>query len=87
MSYDGIEKVIKTSTLASTGIDVSPHLFRTSAASTVAAFDSSNPGLAAALLHHSDLAVTEKHYNRAKSINATQSFGDLIRQLRNGWRS
>jgi len=83
MSYDGIEKVIKTSTLASTGIDVSPHLFRTSAASTVAAFDSSNPGLAAALLHHSDSTITEKHYNRAKSINATQSFGTLIRQLRN----
>ena len=84
MSYNGIERIIKATTRASTGVDVSPHLFRTSAASTVAVFDSRNPGLAAALLHHSDSAVTEKHYNRAKSINATQSFGDLIRKFRNG---
>jgi site-specific recombinase XerD len=36
MSYDGIESTIKITTLSTAGVDVSPHLFRTSAASTAA---------------------------------------------------
>src|SRR3981189_80920 len=31
VSYSGVELLIKTTTLSTTGIDVSPHLFRTSA--------------------------------------------------------
>jgi hypothetical protein len=34
MSYSGVERVISETTLATIGIDVSPHMFRTAAAST-----------------------------------------------------
>jgi integrase len=80
-TYGGIERAIKATTLASVGVDVCPHLFRTSAASTVAASAPSTPGLAAALLHHIDPSVTEEHYNRARSIDASRAFGALIRHL------
>ena len=36
------------------GVDVSPHLFRTAAASTAAAYGSATPHLASALLNHAD---------------------------------
>jgi hypothetical protein len=36
MSYDGVERAIKSTTLSTVGVDVSPHLFRTAAASTAA---------------------------------------------------
>jgi integrase len=78
---DAIERAIKATTLVSVGVDVCPHLFRTSAASTVAASAPSTPGLAAALLHHIDPNVTEEHYNRARSIDAARAFSALIRNL------
>lgn len=84
MTYDAIERVIKQTTLATVGIDVSPHLFRTAAASTVAVHAGNNPRLASALLHHTDPAVTEAHYNRATSLSATQAFGTFIQTLRRG---
>jgi hypothetical protein len=31
-----------------------------------------------------DASMREKHYNRASSLSATQSFGALVRALRNG---
>jgi len=82
MTYKAIERVIKTTTLAAIGVDICPHLFRTSAVSTIAISAPSIPGLGPALLHHNDPGVTGEHYNRAKSSAATQSFGALIRQYR-----
>jgi integrase len=82
MTYNAVERVIKKTTLATVGVDVSPHLFRTAAASTVAVHAGSNAHLASALLHHTDPAVTEAHYNRATSLSATQAFGALIQTLR-----
>jgi site-specific recombinase XerD len=82
MTYDAVERVIKQTTLATVGVDVCPHLFRTAAASTAAVHAGNNPRLASALLHHTDPAVTEAHYNRASSLSATQAFGALIQTLR-----
>jgi integrase len=82
MSYNAIERTIKEVTRATTGVDVCPHLFRTSVASTAAVFAPNIPGLGAAMLHHADPTVTEEHYNRPKTIDATQRFGALIRQYR-----
>jgi hypothetical protein len=80
MSYDGIELTIKTTTLSTLGIDVSPHLFSTSAASTAATRAGSNLHLATALLHHTDPAVTNEHYNRASSLSAASSLRDIVRK-------
>jgi hypothetical protein len=82
MSYKAIERVIKEVTLATTGVDVCPHLFRTSVVSTAAVFAATVPGLGAAMLHHSDSTVAEEHYNRPKSVDAARRFGGLIRQYR-----
>ena len=83
MSYSGVERAISATTLATVGINVSPHLFRTAAASTAAAYAGSTPHLASALLHHFDHAVTEEHYNRASTLSAAQAYAALIRAIRN----
>jgi site-specific recombinase XerD len=84
MSYSGVAIVISKTTLATIGIDVSPHLFRTAAASTAAVYAGNIPRLASALLHHTDLAVTEEHYNRASSLSAAQAYAAFIRAIGNG---
>jgi integrase len=80
MSYDGIELTIKTTTLSTVGVDVSPHLFRTSAASTAATRAGANPHLATALLHHTDPAVTNEHYNRASSLTAANRLREVMQK-------
>jgi integrase len=65
-------------TLATIGVDVSPHLFRTAAASTAAAYGSNTPHLASALLNHTDPRVTEEHYNRASSVTASETYTDIV---------
>jgi len=82
MTYDAVERAISKTTLATVGIAVSPHLFRTAGASTAALHAGSNPNLGSALLHHRDSTVTAEHYNRASSLEAAKSYGALIRALR-----
>jgi integrase len=61
---------------------VSPHLFRTAAASTAAAYGSNTSHLASALLNHTDSRVTEEHYNRATSMSAAMSYADIVEAFR-----
>jgi integrase len=72
--------VIAMTTLATVGVEISPHLFRTSGASTAATHGGENPYLASALLHHTDPSVTNAHYNRATSLSAAESFRQIIRR-------
>lgn len=72
--------VIRASTFSTVGIAVSPHLFRTSAASAAAVYGGDNPYLGSAVLHNADPRVTLEHYNRATSLTAAESFRQLIRQ-------
>jgi integrase len=81
-----LARAIRTTTLSTVGVAVSPHLFRTSAASTAASRAGENPHLASALLHHAHPSVTNDHYNRATSMSAAEHFGRIIRQYaKNGW--
>jgi integrase len=64
------------------GVDVSPHLFRTAAASTAAAYGGNIPHLASAVLGHTDPRVTEEHYNRASSVNGAAVYAQLISEFR-----
>jgi integrase len=80
MSYAGVEGVIKATTLSTVGVDVSPHLFRACGASTAATRAGDNPHLASALLHHTDVSVTNAHYNRATSLTATDKLREIVRQ-------
>jgi integrase len=80
MSYGAVERAIKATTLSTVGVDVCPHLFRTSGGSTAATHGGDNPYLASALLHHTHPGVTNAHYNRASSLSATESLRQIIRQ-------
>jgi site-specific recombinase XerD len=72
--------LIGGTTLSTVGVKVSPHLFRTSAASAAAIYCGENPHLGSAVLHNSDPRVTLEHYNRATSLSAGESFRQVIRQ-------
>ena len=63
------------------GVDVSPHLFRTAAASTAAAYGGGTPYLASAILNHYDRRVTEEDYQRASSATAAQIFAKMVSSL------
>jgi site-specific recombinase XerD len=78
MTYDGVARVITETTRLTVGVAVSPHLFRTSIASSAAMHGGANPHLASGLLHHTDHRVTEEHYNRASSISAGESLRNII---------
>ncbi len=62
------------------GVDVSPHLFRTAAASTAAAKLPGYPHLASALLAHADPRIADEHYKRTTSLNASNVYGNLIQE-------
>jgi len=68
--------------LATIGVDVCPHMFRTSGESSCAAYAGDQPRLGAALLHHNDSSVTDESYNRVRGFTASQRFADIIRGLR-----
>ena len=78
--YLGI--LISKITLEAVGVDVSPHLFRTAAASTAAAYGGNTPHLASAVLGHIDPRVTEEHYNRASSVTAAEVYARIISEFR-----
>ena len=82
LSYNAVEHVIDRMTLELVGLNVSPHMFRTSGASTCYVYAPANPHLATALLHHRDQRVTQQHYNAASSASATQGFLEFIKRLR-----
>jgi site-specific recombinase XerD len=71
--------LISKVTLQTVGVDVSPHLFRTAAATTAALHGSHIPHLASAILGHTDPRITYEHYNRASSINAAKAYAAIVR--------
>jgi integrase len=80
MSYNRVRHIISMTTLATVGVAISPHLFRTCGASTAASRAGENPHLASALLHHTHPSVTNAHYNRATSRTAAESLRQIVRQ-------
>jgi site-specific recombinase XerD len=81
MGYDGVARAIKTTTLSTLGADLSPHLFRTAAASTAAMHCGADLNLGAAVLHHTGRTITNACYNRASSASAARSFSEVLRKL------
>ena len=80
MTYHAVADAVTQSAAEATGVAVSPHMFRTAAASSAAVHASYSPNLASALLHHRDRRVTEEHYNCAPSLSAANDFSRLIRR-------
>jgi integrase len=78
LSYPTAAKVITQTAALTTGAHVSPHLFRTSAATTAAIHAGGLPHLASGVLGHRDERTTQQHYNRATSLTAAASYGQLL---------
>jgi integrase len=78
MTKKNLGTLVSKVTLQTLGVDVSPHLFRTAAASTAAAYGGNTPHLASALLNHTDPHVTEEHYNRASSVSASRIYAEIM---------
>jgi integrase len=74
--------LISKITLETLGVNVSPHLFRTAAASTAAVHGGNTPYLASAVLGHVDPRVTEAHYNRASSASAAAEYARIVSDFR-----
>ena len=81
MTIKNLGGLISKITKSEIGVDVSPHLFRTAAASTAASAMSVVPNLAAGLLGHVDRAITEIHYNRARTCDAAVSYAELLGRI------
>ena len=71
-------------TKAAFGLPVNPHLFRDSAATTIAIGDPKQIRIAAAVLGHRSFETTQKHYNQARSIEAARAYQESLAKLTDG---
>jgi hypothetical protein len=86
LTYKNLGLLISKTTRKTLGVDVSPHLFRTAAASTAAIYGSDTPGLGSAILNHIDAGVTNERYNRAGSMDACATYAQIVASfIREGW--
>ena len=78
LTYHGVERIITDTTRMTLGIPISPHLFRSCAASTAYMHGNDFPHLATALLNHRGLKTTQDHYIRSRSSFYCQEYGKLL---------
>jgi integrase len=64
------------------GRPISPHLFRDCAATSIAIDNPKHIGDASLVLGHADHKMTEKHYNHARSLEASRKHSATLTQLR-----
>lgn len=69
------------------GKAISPHLFRDCLATTLAEEAPAEADIAARILGHATLRITESHYNRAQSLSAQRRYHKLISELRGSTES
>jgi site-specific recombinase XerD len=76
--YDSITRA----THAKFGHEISPHLFRDCAATSIAIEDPAHVRITMRILGHSKIATSEQYYNHAQSRVATGRYQDHIAELR-----
>ena len=81
MTPHSITLRIKSITERLIGVDVSPHLFRDSLATTLAIEDPDHVRAASVLLGHTTTRTTERHYNRAQAIDAARPYQAMMQDL------
>jgi site-specific recombinase XerD len=82
MSYASIAELIPETTRMTIGVPVSPHMFRTAAATTLATRLGGKPYAGSAVLHHRPGPVTQQNYNRASCITAGKSLACVNERYR-----
>ena len=81
LSYVGLVKIFQ-SVSRRFNLPVAPHDARDAAATTWAISVPNQIGVARDLLAHSDLRTTIKHYNRARGIEASRAYRQVITRMR-----
>lgn len=84
LGYSAVERSVTEATRRTLGVPINPHLARDCAASTSCRHAGHHPGLASAILQHSDPRVTERHYNRARSASSSVEFARMIEETERG---
>jgi integrase len=78
MTARKVGSLITQITQETIGVGISPHLFRTADATTVAEACGDMPHLASALLGHSNPNITEEHYIRPSSLSAGGELAAIV---------
>ena len=87
LSYSAIWFVITRHTVNRLGIRVAPHDVRDAAATMWAISSPDQIAIARDLLSHSNLRTTNKHYNRARGIEASRACAQVLAGIRGSKRS
>jgi len=66
------------------GVDITPHLFRDSLATSFAIVDPEHMLAASRALGHGSLETTNRHYNQAKMLEASKAFEEVIAEAKAG---
>jgi integrase/recombinase XerD len=82
LSYSAVWGVITRHTTRRLGVRIAPHDVRDAAATMWAIAAPEHIGVARDLLTHSDLRTTTKYYNRARGIEASRAYSQLIAKKR-----
>jgi integrase/recombinase XerD len=81
MKASAIAKRVSMATSKMTGIRVSPHIFRDSAASTLARRSPQNARLIRPLLAHASFGTAERHYVQAQGIETGRDYAAVLARL------
>jgi integrase len=87
MSGDALYDRVCIRTARAFGHAVNLHLFRDCVATTIALEDPANVGIAAELLGHASLAMTERHYIQASTVEATRRHQQGMLDARSRFRA
>lgn len=82
MGYKGLQKRICMVTKRELGIEISAHLFRDVAVTTLVRESPEHARLTRPLLAHASYGIVERHYNHAKAIEAGRDFAAIIEGMR-----
>jgi integrase len=82
LSYLLISRIISYHSRDRLGVHVTPHDARDAAATTWALAAPDRIGVARDLLAHRDLRTTIKHYNRARGVEASRAYREVIDGMR-----
>jgi integrase/recombinase XerD len=82
LAYSALADRITRQTRAAFGKSISSHLFRDAAATSIAIDNPKHIGDASHVLGHADHRTTEKHYNHARSLEASVRHAEVLARLR-----
>jgi integrase len=82
LTYEAVAYQIVFRSRREFGRSLSPHMFRDCAATAVAIDNPKHIGDASRILGHADHRTTEKHYNHARSLEASRRHAAMLMSLR-----